>query len=174
MTTTPHGAPDPASRTASTQAAPLPPLTPASREDASRSALPAGPGDVWEYALDLPLREEACAVARRAVRDTLTGWDLRDADLRYDASLVVSELVGNAVRHGGQRVRLELALSPDVLLVAVADGSSVLPHVPDADEAREGGRGMAIVTAVASAWGVEERAPGKRVWAHLPVTGRQA
>ncbi|MFF0739377.1 ATP-binding protein [Streptomyces sp. NPDC004111] len=47
--------------------------------------------------------------------------------------LVVSELVTNAVRHGGGRYTLALSASPDTLTVAVADRSSVRPspRAPD-------------------------------------------
>ena len=99
--------------------------------------------------------------------DVLGLWGLGDAETAFDALLVVSELVGNAVRHGADRVVLALEQSADVLVVAVEDGSAVLPGARDLDPDAESGRGMRIVEAVALRWGVSELSPGKRVWAEL-------
>ncbi|WP_433543958.1 ATP-binding protein (plasmid) [Streptomyces sp. CA-294286] len=55
--------------------------------------------------------------------------------------LVVSELVTNAVRHGGGRYTLALSASPDTLTVAVGDPSPERPH-PRAPDTADGGGGF--------------------------------
>jgi anti-sigma regulatory factor (Ser/Thr protein kinase) len=122
--------------------------------------------------LVLTLDARAAGTARRSVRTVLVGWGLGDDGLVADAALVVSELVTNAVRHGGDQLGLELGLDPDpagaTVRVAVRDGSAVLPRPQAVDDEQEGGRGLGIVAAVAADWGTETTATGgKRVWALL-------
>lgn len=116
--------------------------------------------------LDLPLSAEAAGLARQEVAAVLRSWQLDDEDACYDAQLVLTELVTNAVRHGGRWVRLHLRLEAARLVLTVSDGSAVLPEVRDR-AADESGRGMTIVSAVASEWGVRDREDGKAVWAAL-------
>jgi anti-sigma regulatory factor (Ser/Thr protein kinase) len=117
---------------------------------------------------DLPLSKEAAALARRTVTGLLRTWGVVDQDFRYDVLLITSELVTNAVRHGGRRVHLRLTLESSQLTLTVSDGSAVLPVLRDHD-AGESGRGMAIIAAVAAQWGVRDRQDGKAVWATLTV-----
>lgn len=112
-------------------------------------------------------------------RRLVTELTLRNADdaLITDAALVVSELVGNAVRHGhplpGGRIKVSWRLERGHLRIAVTDGGTgpdgcERPALPGPWE--PGGRGLAIVDAVCGQWGVN-RAPGATtVWARLPVT----
>ena len=120
---------------------------------------------------DLPLGPHAAALARRATADVLRLWGCQDREAVYDVLVVVSELVGNAVRHGADHVLLTLDSRERVLTVGVDDGSAVLPGRRDVDCDGESGRGMRIVEALAERWGVAEHRPGKRVWAelHVPV-----
>ncbi len=120
---------------------------------------------------DLPLSQQAAALARRTVTGLLRTWRVVDQDFRYDVLLVTSELVTNAVRHGGRRVHLRLTLESSQLTLTVSDGSAVLPvmRVVRDHDAGESGRGMAIVAAVAAQWGVRDRQDGKAVWATLTV-----
>jgi len=91
--------------------------------------------------------------------------------LVQDALLVVSELVTNAVRHGRPTVVLHVEEGADCLVVEVTDGGDTLPQLPRIrpSAARPAGRGLLIVAATASDWGVR-RTPGtagKTVWALL-------
>lgn len=52
---------------------------------------------------DLPLGPQAPAAARHAVTAVPGGWGFSDRTWLHDAAVVVSELVSNAVRHGGDR-----------------------------------------------------------------------
>ncbi|MDT0341527.1 ATP-binding protein [Streptomyces litchfieldiae] len=65
--------------------------------------------------------------------------------------LVVSELVTNALRHGGGRFALELAAAPDTVTVAVSDPSPTRPRerTPDLDDG-SGGFGWRMVRGLAS------------------------
>jgi anti-sigma regulatory factor (Ser/Thr protein kinase) len=136
--------------------------------------LPETPGDgsaaaqtELRVAVDLPLSSHAAASARRTARDVLRAWAVPDEDRIHDVCLIVSELVTNAVRHGGTRVRLELALDSGNFTVAAADGSAVVPQSRSSTDDDENGRGLAIIEALADSWGVDEQAGGKRVWARL-------
>jgi anti-sigma regulatory factor (Ser/Thr protein kinase) len=87
-----------------------------------------------------------------------------------DALLVVSELVTNAVRHGEPEIVLSVDIGVDRIRIEVRDGNDVVPTVPAEDPAvdRPTGRGLLIVAATASDWGVVRTdEPGKCVWAEI-------
>jgi hypothetical protein len=56
------------------------------------------------------------------------------------------------------------------VVVRVADPSNATPRPRTTDERDTGGRGLAIVAAIASDWGVRCSARGKQVWARVPIT----
>jgi anti-sigma regulatory factor (Ser/Thr protein kinase) len=101
-------------------------------------------------------------MARRAVTAILVGWGFGDQDWLDDASVLTSELVTNAVRYGSGSVELRVQAHADRVIVSAADGSSVIPRRRGADDA--GGRGLAVIEALADRWGVEDHEGGKRVW----------
>lgn len=83
-------------------------------------------------------------------------------------TLVVSELVSNAVLHAGTNVELRLDVGPSSVRIEVYDQAEGVPQPrnPQPDEA--GGRGLLIVGSIASVWGTETTPSGKFVWAELP------
>ncbi|MEU5862628.1 MULTISPECIES: ATP-binding protein [unclassified Nonomuraea] len=111
--------------------------------------------------------EPGCvAMARRFVDQTLTSWAV--ADVAFDMQLVVSELVTNAMRHGGGAVQLRLLFRRPELACVVTDHSQTVPVAAQTDVFAEFGRGLRLVDALCSAWGWF--APGssrKLVWAVL-------
>lgn len=109
--------------------------------------------------------EPACvAMARRFVNQTLTSWAA--GDLAYDMQLVVSELVTNAMRHGGGAVQLRLLSHGRELACAVTDHSRTAPVAATADVFSEAGRGLRLVDALCAAWGwLADGGSRKQVWA---------
>ena len=115
---------------------------------------------------DLPLSDHAPCEARQAVRPMLAAWGFDDPDWTGAVELVITELVANAVRHGGGCLALELQAHDGHLTVAVVDGSAVVPRRGDPTD--QGGRGLAIIEALSQRWGVDPHQGGKRVWVELP------
>ncbi|MEU3862716.1 ATP-binding protein [Streptomyces sp. NPDC028722] len=121
----------------------------------------------------LPRESESVPLARRLVRHTLADWRL--PHLADAAELVVSELSANAVehtRHGSFRVTLQRRPDSGVR-VAVIDKSTAEPILRPWDDEAEGGRGLALVAALACRWGTDPLGWGKRVWADLEPDQRQ-
>ncbi|MFI0873091.1 SpoIIE family protein phosphatase [Streptomyces parvus] len=102
------------------------------------------------------------ATARVLVRDRLQGWGL-DEDTVDATELIVSELVTNAVRYGTPPLRLRLLLD-STLTCEVHDGSTAAPHLRHARTVDEGGRGLFIVSRLASHWGARHGPDGKVLW----------
>ena len=113
------------------------------------------------------------AVARERINADLTAHGVEPQRIE-DTSLVVSELVGNAVRHGhplpGGGVHIRWWIYPDHVEIAVSDGGA--PSVPSEGSlsvSTAGGRGLGIVAHVAEAWGVRREGNDvTTVWAMIP------
>lgn len=119
---------------------------------------------VYDVELRLPEELSSVAEARRFVRAMLAVWPFTGN--HDDVELVVSELVGNALRHGRGRPVLRLSGMVDRLRVEVLDESPALP-VPRRCGA-DGGWGLHLVERLTTAWGVSPFAGGKAVWCELP------
>ena len=115
--------------------------------------------------MDVRVDALALAQARRDVAAALREWGLTDAAAIHEALIVVSELIGNAIRYGGALVAVELDRQVDGVLVSVLDSSPSLPQQREAGADDENGRGLRLVSAYSEAWGAEPRVGGKRVWA---------
>ncbi len=116
----------------------------------------------------------AGAVARaRAALAEFVG-DAVTADRMYDLQLLVSEVVTNAVRHGGARqgehVDLRASLTHDEVRLEVRDPGpgfdALAPELPATD--RGGGYGLYLVDLYAREWGVTG-AEGTCVWFEVPL-----
>ncbi|MDQ0986268.1 SpoIIE family protein phosphatase [Streptomyces sp. V2I9] len=112
----------------------------------------------WDLDQDLT----APATARALVRDRLRDWGL-DEDTVEATELIVSELVTNAVRYGTPPLRLRLLLDA-TLTCEVHDGSTAAPHLRHARTVDEDGRGLFIVSRLASHWGARRGRDGKVLW----------
>ena len=117
---------------------------------------------VGEASVLLPPSQESPRAARRFVEEVLEEW--RCEDLLDTVTLLVSELVGNAVLHAGSEIGLTLRRLEDRLRVDVADRSTEVPHRRDAEEDDLTGRGSGLVEILATAWGISGRPDGKSVW----------
>ncbi|MEU7613385.1 STAS domain-containing protein [Micromonospora sp. NPDC049204] len=110
----------------------------------------------------------ACRRARDLVTDACARWNLPDA--AGPASLVLSELVGNVVRHAGTPMQVTVTLRRPYLHLAVVDGSSAQARAGGTDLHAEGGRGLLLVRELTQRWGSVPAGAGKAVWAMLPAT----
>lgn len=87
-----------------------------------------------------------------------------EADRCHNAALMVSELVTNAFLHGRSEARILVMGSGSGLRVEVADDNSRHPLPVNQDDAALDGRGLLIVDALSTDWGVRDEAIGKTVW----------
>jgi anti-sigma regulatory factor (Ser/Thr protein kinase)/CheY-like chemotaxis protein len=127
-------------------------------------------GAVLEARLVLADSPESVPVARRFTTDLLRDWEL--AEYAGSAELVASELVANAVIHVHGPCALELTHFADILRVGVADLGPGMPDLQVLGPSSEGGRGLHIVSAFSTAWGVDHLDDGaKLVWAELNPAG---
>lgn len=93
------------------------------------------------------------------------------AVLISDVEVVVTELVSNALLHAGAPVDLRVELTDEGVRVEVEDISPVAPVRALAAADSMTGRGLALVSGVATRWGVHPAARGKVVWAELRAPG---
>lgn len=104
--------------------------------------------------------------ARRFVDETLRRWDC--ADVLETVTLLVSELVTNAVVHARSDAEVSVVLHHDVIRVEVTDTSVEPPQRRDPQPHEPNGRGLAMVDKLTTAWGVEVTGAGKVVWFEVP------
>ncbi|MHB8671661.1 MAG: ATP-binding protein, partial [Acidimicrobiales bacterium] len=107
--------------------------------------------------------------ARHFAVQAIEAWG--QAELVDDAALVVTELTTNAVRHARTPFTLSLSSGPGSVGVAVRDASLVLPTRYDLGPMAAAGRGLGLLTALSTRWGVEVLPEGKVVWAELGSPG---
>ncbi|MFJ4890488.1 SpoIIE family protein phosphatase [Streptomyces sp. NPDC088788] len=125
-----------------------------------------GPDQVRSWTL--ANRPESAGEARDAVEEALAAWGLEQH--AFTASLVVSELVTNAIRYADGDIGLRLILDGPVLVCEVTDDSSTAPHLRYAEEADEGGRGLYLTWQVSRRWGTRPEPRGKTIWAELALS----
>ena len=124
----------------------------------------------------LPRTGPSARSARRGVRAVAAAHGLDGAA----AELLVSELIGNAVRHSGagddtDAVVLRLTVEGAVLRAELDDCSEHLPEVPGQPGATaESGRGLLLVAELATRWGAHAFPGGKRVWFEVVCEPAQA
>ena len=120
--------------------------------------------------LELPFEPASASVARRHVVHVLRTRGT-DALTCEDAALIVSELVGNALRHGramrGGRLAVGWQFADQGLRIEVTDGGGGRPVQRRADDLEAGGRGLEIVAALSRAWGYSVDDTGTTVWAQV-------
>jgi anti-sigma regulatory factor (Ser/Thr protein kinase) len=130
------------------------------------------------HTADFPSLPSSVPAARHLVRDDLVQRGM-PARLVEDCLLVVSELVGNAIRHARPRpsranvngaggIRLRWTTSPARVWIAVTDGGGDdRPHLAAASPSDIRGRGLAIVDSIAAEWGVTNTGTDVTVYAVL-------
>lgn len=100
----------------------------------------------------------------------LSRWRV-DRDVIDSVALVLSELVTNALVHGGPDVAVRIRLESGSLWIEVVDGSPTVPRVRIAGEDDESGRGLLIVDHTIAEcggdWGVSD--DGTSTWCKIPL-----
>jgi anti-sigma regulatory factor (Ser/Thr protein kinase) len=116
---------------------------------------------------------DAGSLSRAFVEPFVQQWSLGSLD--YDAALVTTELVTNAVLHAERDVVVALRPISRGVRIEVSDQCpSVLPHVAlhntgDLFALTLGlsGRGLRVVSELSARWGVDSTQQTKTVWAEL-------
>jgi anti-sigma regulatory factor (Ser/Thr protein kinase) len=125
-----------------------------------------GPGRIGSWTL--PNDPAAVADARAHAERQLEEWGL--GAYAFTATLVVSELVTNAVRYSDGPIDVRLILDGTVVVCEVADDSSTAPHLRHAEEFDEGGRGLYLTWQVSRRWGTRPEPRGKTIWAEIALS----
>jgi hypothetical protein len=124
--------------------------------------------DPYIYTAWLPPEPSSVKLARLMVRAAL--WDWQIDHLADTAQLIMSELVSNAIKFGNGAEALVCpggGLGTETLVIEVTDDNPEPPTIIDADSDDENHRGMFLVDALSSKWGVDLLECGKIVWARL-------
>lgn len=136
------------------------------------------PADARRYIYQLGIHRhdvEGAPRARTQLRQVLTDWDL-DA-IADEVELLASEVVTNAIVHCDTDVDVRMRRYEDRVRVEVRDSD---PHlaVPVplaiANDQSEGGRGLVIVSTLASTWGNSPSGRGKTVWFEVRTPGAES
>ncbi|MGW3971239.1 ATP-binding protein [Streptomyces ardesiacus] len=108
--------------------------------------------------------------ARQMVDTVLAVWSLER--LADDLKVVVSELASNAARHArGTVVRIAVTRTARYRVrVSITDKSQAMPQLQVGDPLAESGRGLRLVDALSSNWGVIPLPWGKQVWAEVTAS----
>ena len=128
--------------------------------------------DLQRVCLEVGDRPDAVRAGRQFVTDQISAVGAT-ADLASDCALIAAELLANALQHGAPPVQVCVSADTTAIRVEVEDGSSRLPMRLSPSTTNMTGRGLALVDALASRWGVE-RLPdgGKTVWCELLPVAR--
>ncbi|MDH6622449.1 serine phosphatase RsbU (regulator of sigma subunit)/anti-sigma regulatory factor (Ser/Thr protein kinase)/PAS domain-containing protein [Streptomyces sp. LBL] len=110
----------------------------------------------------VPVDPAAVSGVRAWVSRRLARWGLEE--LTFTTELILSELVTNAIRYGGDPIRVRV-LYDRTLICEVFDSSSTSPHLRYAAMTDEGGRGLFLVAQLTERWGTRYTATGKVIWA---------
>ncbi len=123
--------------------------------------------------VELPFALTSVPQARAIIAADLAAAGVVDPE-RTDVLLVVSELLGNSIRHAralpGDTVRVLWRTTLEEIEVAVADGGAqTRPRAERPPFAALSGRGLGIVDALTGTWGVEGAGSEYQlVWAVVP------
>ncbi|WP_240649411.1 ATP-binding protein [Streptomyces sp. Z26] len=127
-------------------------------------------GDPTAGEVRLPNRPESASTARRLAQAVLQlRWALPPQPTEH-AVLLVSELVGNAVRHtGAHAFGLRMQRRQTWIRVEVRDPSRGLPCLLPVHELDTSGRGLFLVDLLSDRWGVDLLPRGKTTWFEMRV-----
>ncbi len=128
-------------------------------------------GDPTVREVPLPNLPESARLARRLTQAVLQErWALPAERTEYTV-LLVSELVGNAVRHtGAHTIGIRMLRRSGWIRVEVRDPSRGLPCLLPVGELDTSGRGLFLVDTLAERWGVDLLPRGKTTWFEMRAT----
>ena len=109
----------------------------------------------------------SAGAARRFVHASLVGTNI--APVVDIVVLLTSEVVSNVILHAGphdlrSEIIVTLRRSDDRIRVEVADGNPGFPQIGGGAVDRVSGRGLLLLDALATSWGVTPIDTGKSVW----------
>ena len=116
---------------------------------------------------EFSLQAHPASVAEARQRMSELAEPLLEEDRLADLHLVLSEVVGNAVRHGSDTEPITLAITPksDYLCVQVTDSGTGLAPTPRATVPDEnGGWGFFLIEYLTRRWGMTREKQRTRVW----------
>ncbi|MEX0173480.1 ATP-binding protein [Streptomyces sp. LMG1-1-1.1] len=119
-----------------------------------------------EFALRLSATRRGARLARLLAVQQLREWGVTGPAAEA-AELVVAELANNAALHGrvpGRDFEVRMERGEDHVHIELSDARGERRPQPR-PEPDEGGYGLLLVAALATAWGVRGRCVGKTVWA---------
>ena len=142
-------------------------------EHVGTSSLRAGRAPVT---MRVPFAASSVGVARQNLKAWLKDGGETSRETIDDARLVISELVGNSVRHAQPLSDGTILVAWEVerrgLVISVTDGGAATrPRKVNAGSSALAGRGMAIVDSVALSWWSEQTRSRSTVHAVLSIAG---
>lgn len=132
------------------------------------SHAPAGEGSAIEAKRLFYGDASSVGEARVFVREVLAETGA-DADVVDSAELLVSELAANVAIHARTDLLVTIRVEEGALWAEVKDWNTRMPQPSMAPPDATSGRGLQLVEAIASGWGVERNADGKVVWFTLKL-----
>ena len=141
---------------------------------ASTALVASGVRRCLQAGIELSALPDAVPDARRYVRDIATLWGLVVAEID-DAQLITTELLTNAIKASQMiaesAVKLRMRWRRQALRIELWDGSDEPPEICSPTLEAEYGRGLFLISAIASAWSFHRCAGGgKVVWAELSTS----
>jgi anti-sigma regulatory factor (Ser/Thr protein kinase) len=131
-------------------------------------------GDPEPVSLRVPFQAPSASIVRHQLREWLEEKGFK-GEAVDDARVVVSELVGNSVRHAAplpvNDIAVSWCLDNGDLVISVSDGGSqsTIPHPVVAPRSAISGRGLSIVDALAERWWVEDERGRTTVHVRIPL-----
>ncbi|MCA0143983.1 ATP-binding protein [Blastococcus sp. LR1] len=138
-----------------------------SEQDWAQQPPPVVKGNIWTWQLESTGQLPAVRAELRGLLSLVSRLDpVSDTDFQDVFLLAFDELASNALRHGGCPVRARVTAGSDGVLVEVSDAAATCPPTPAVGrDPSQGGLGLGLVAALASAHGWATRAERKHVWA---------
>jgi len=111
------------------------------------------------------------ALIRELVRESLAGVD---PAVLEDVLVMASELAANAVMHARSPFLVHLYADAARIWLGVEDANTRMPRFAVVPQGATGGRGLALVEALATRWGADRVPGGKLVWFEVALAASRA